>query len=209
MKLSLLILLQVALLAACSSPSTKRAVPASPVVTETKPAAKPKTAAPAPIVVTKVEVVRPPENLNLRQLDSAATALRAIYDRSLENSSPMEPTVIACDISGEDAMAMMMPLKGRMDEKIPRELKDYNLRPKAYSKEYQLAECEKTCHCGLYATLLTDAVVESTEETWHKAQLKKIRKKASAQTPEETLACARLQSWFCESALQEELRNEI
>lgn len=199
MKLSFLILLQVVFITACSTPGNVGVESETQIATETQPTTRTSTP----------KVIRPPENLNLEQLDSVATALRAIYDRSLMNPSPRVPPVLACDISGEDALAMMMPLKARMDEKIPRELKDYILTPKKYAKAQKFSQCAKSCHCGLYASLLSDAVVEATEERWHKNKLKWLRQQASKQTPEQTLNCAKKQGWFCESALRQSLSDEI
>lgn len=204
MKLSFLILMQVVFITACSTLTTSdnQTGTSSQASSSEESKSKPQTSTPAP------KVAKPPENLNLKQLDSVATALRAIYDRSLMNPSPRVPPVLACDISGEEALNMMMPLKARMDEKIPRELKDYILTPKKYAKANEFSQCAKTCHCGLYASLLSDAVVEATEEGWHKKQLKTLRKKASAQTAEQTLSCAKKQNWFCESQLRQSLSEE-
>jgi len=207
MKLLSLIVLQAVLLTACSTPGPKqKAAVEVPPVTE---APKVVVEKPKPVVVEAPKVGKEPEHVDLRRLDSVATAMRAIYDQSLLHPAPQVPPMLACDINGEEALSMMMPLKARIDEKVPRELKDYIRAPRQYAKENNFSTCQVTCHCGLYASLLSDAVVESGDESWHKDQLKTLRKKAGGQTVEQTETCARLQTWFCESSLRSELMTEI
>ena len=203
MKLTFLIFLQAVLITACAT-STKNAQDSAQTSSQSdvsKVSEKPK-----PIEKPKP---KEPENQDLRHLDSVATALRAIYDQSLLNPSPRVPSILACDINGEEAVAMMMPLKARLDEKIPRELKDYIRSPRKYARENNFANCQVTCHCGLYASLVNDAVVEASDESWHKSTLRALRKKASNQSAEQTTACAKVQSWFCESSLRSELMSEL
>lgn len=205
MKFLSLIFLQAVFLTACSSlpqssatsPTPNTTKSSDPVQVTERPAAR------------ELPKVREPENLDLRRLDSVATALRAIYDQSLLNPAPRVPSMLACDVSGEEAVAMMMPLKARMDERIPRELKDYIRNPRQYAKDNNFASCQVTCHCGLYAGLVADAVVEAGDEAWHKSQLRSLQRKAASQTTEQTMTCARLQTWFCDSSLRAELMSEV
>ena len=200
MNSKILLYLFASLLFACAHPQR----PVQPVAASRKsvPAAK-KVGETGPRPAAKVF-----EDWELLQLDSAATALRVIYDQSLEASSAEAQAILGCEIKGEEAMGLMMPLKALIDEKLPRELKAYLRQPKTYAQEHQFATCQALCHCGLYASLLESAVVKPGEKQWHRTTLKTLQAKAEALTPDMALKCAQEQRWVCQSDLLQKLRQD-
>jgi hypothetical protein len=136
----------------------------------------------------------------LESLEGAASAFRTIFDQSLANS-PSQTKVLACDISGQEAMSLMMPLKARMDPLMQAERESFLSDPKGYAQRKNFASCEQHCLCGLYARILEDV-------NGGQADLALLTKKAEAETPEQRLQCAREQKGLCESQLLKELRAE-
>lgn len=136
----------------------------------------------------------------LETLEGAASAFRTIFDQSLSSGAP-RMKVLACEISGQEAMTLMMPLKARMDPLLQAERARYQKNPRAYAQEKNFAGCEQHCRCGLYARILED--VKGAQ-----ADLAALNKKAEAETIEQRLRCAQDQTGLCESPLLRELRAE-
>lgn len=181
MKLSLLILLQAVLITACSSKTSTAPIESTQIVTYSE----------------------------IKQLDSAATVLRVIYDQSLNRASVRAPNVLSCEIAGDDAIAMLMPLKARMDEILGIEVKTYVANPKAYALKNDFSVCEKSCHCGIYSSILEAAETKPSDLKWHRVQLKVLQEKATKQSDDQSLSCASKQNWFCQSSLHKDLMKEI
>ncbi len=136
----------------------------------------------------------------LESLEGAASAFRTIFDQSLAGS-PSQTKVLACDISGQEAMSLMMPLKARMDPLMQVERESYLRDPTGYAQKKNFSSCEQHCLCGLYARVLEDV-------NGGQADLAILNKKAEAETTEQRLQCAREQKGLCESQLLRELRVE-
>ncbi len=136
----------------------------------------------------------------LESLEGAASAFRTIFDQSLANS-PSQTKVLPCDISGPEAMSLMMPLKARMDPLMQAERESYQKDPKGYAQKKNFASCEEHCLCGLYARVLEDV-------NGGQADLADLTKKAEAETTEQRLKCAQAQNDLCDSQLLKELRAE-
>lgn len=140
----------------------------------------------------------PTEPTELERLESAASALRTVFDVSL-SSATNKPKVLSCAVDGEVAMKMMMPLKARIDGLLEAEKAAYRQDPKAFAESRNIDRCEETCVCGLYARLFESLDVPALELT----------KKAEAETQAQRLKCAEnLQETLCDSQLLKELRAE-
>lgn len=133
----------------------------------------------------------------LESLEGAASAFRTIFDISLSGAAD-KPKVLSCDVTGQEAMSFMMPLKARMDALMEAEKEAYRKDPKRYAETRQLESCEERCVCGVYARLF------EALEVPHEA----LNKKAEAETQEQRLKCAQELKDLCDSKLLKELRSE-
>jgi hypothetical protein len=136
----------------------------------------------------------------LESLEGAASAFRTIFDQSLAGTAP-QAKVLSCEISGQEAMSLMMPLKARMDPLMQVERESYQKDPQAYAKAKNFAACEERCLCGLYARMLEDV-------NGGQADLAELNKKAEVETSEQRLTCAQAQKDLCGSQLLKDLRAE-
>jgi hypothetical protein len=151
------------------------------------------------------------EQYTLLELDAAANALKTIFDQSLGIGDQHQGPVLSCDISNEQASAMMMPLKALIDAKLESEKEAYAADSASYAKLMGFESCASMCACGVLATVLESTPVESVSRIApkvHKRMLAKLQAKAARQTPQASLICAKRQSWFCSSPLRSYLEQE-
>jgi hypothetical protein len=133
----------------------------------------------------------------LESLEGAASAFRTIFDISLSSATD-KPKVLSCDVTGQEAMSFMMPLKARMDALMDAEKEAYRKDPKSFNESRNVEQCEKSCVCGLYARLFEALEVPAEA----------LNKKAEAETQEQRLKCAQELKELCDSKLLKELRAE-
>lgn len=136
----------------------------------------------------------------LESLEGAASAFRTVFDQSL-SAGTANVKVLKCEISGPEAMSLMMPLKARMDELMEQERESYIKNPQGYAEKRDFASCEKRCLCGLYARLIENV-------NGAQGHLAALNKKAEEETTEQRLKCAQEQKDLCDSQLLKELRAE-
>jgi hypothetical protein len=133
----------------------------------------------------------------LESLEGTASAFRTIFDISLSGATN-KPKVLSCDVNGGEAMNMMMPLKARMDALMDAEKVAYRKDPVAFAASRNVANCEESCVCGLYARLYESLGVPAEA----------LNEKAEAETQEQRLKCAQELKDLCDSRLLKELRAE-
>jgi hypothetical protein len=158
-------------------------------------------------VISEAELL---ERHDLLELNGAATALRVIFDKSLDGKN-QEP-VLECEISGEQAQRSLMPLKSLIDSQIERERDEYLKDPAMYVRTRGLETCGSKCACGVFASVLESVSVSALKtqkaKSNHPKILKRLQTKAALQNSHESLACAKKQSWYCASGLKTHLERE-
>jgi hypothetical protein len=158
-------------------------------------------------VVSEAELL---ERHDLLQLNDAATALRVIFDQSLDGKPGDQ--VLECEISGETAQRSLMPLKSLIDTQIEPERDEYLKDPALYVRTRGLETCGSKCACGVFASVLESVPVSALRtaaaKSNHPKLLKRLQTKASLQKSQESFACAKKQSWFCGSELKSYLERE-
>ncbi|HVK62343.1 MAG TPA: hypothetical protein VM432_12365 [Bdellovibrionales bacterium] len=139
---------------------------------------------------------------SVQEFNSAVIGLKAALE------SP-DANVLGCSITAQEAREMLVPLKGMLDRKISSESKDYADDPRVYAKNNGFETCGGNCQCGVLASVVERApsVKASSDPKLHTRLLTKLQAKAKLQTPQQTLACAKNQSWFCSSELRAYLQN--
>jgi hypothetical protein len=143
------------------------------------------------------------KNTHWLELEEAALALRLVYDQSLA-AEPQD--VLSCEVSGEEALSYMMPLKAQIDVEIEKERKLYENDPKGYAALYKFENCELTCQCAGFARVLEFAVVKSEHKEMLASHLGELNRKAMLQPVAELKACAQ-KSKLCGSDLLAKLKK--
>ena len=143
------------------------------------------------------------EKYSLLKLNAAANALNVIASQKEDDRQQ----VLACDISTVVAKQSLPALKGLIAQKVTDEREEYVADPTRFSKTNSFDTCGSQCGCGVLVSVIGS--VKSTElgsDQWkkdHARDLTRLQKKASLQNvPSEMLACARRQSWYCDSDLR-------
>ena len=140
---------------------------------------------------------------SIQEFNSAVLGLQAVLE------SP-DANVLGCSISAQEAREMLVPLKAMLDRKISSDSQEYAKDPRVYAKNNGFETCGGNCQCGVLASVLqrSPAVKASAgDPKLHSRYLTKLQAKAKLQTPSQTQACARNQSWFCNSELKAYLQN--
>jgi hypothetical protein len=83
----------------------------------------------------------------LEDLDSAANLLLAIADERIAAKK-------ICHLDSATAANMMNPLHSRVDEQTAVYLREQKKAKVDLSSDNWLKDCDKNCHCGLYASIL-------------------------------------------------------
>lgn len=151
------------------------------------------------------------ERYSVTELDSVATALRVIFDRGTDPKTAGEP-VVDCQISADEAKRLLNPLRALIDTQTDRERDRYAMDPSLYARANGLETCGSKCACGVLANVLKPVSAKSfktpAQRVGHERSLKRLQAKASRQTAEESLGCARRVSWFCSSELRSYLEKQ-
>lgn len=146
------------------------------------------------------------ERHSLVELSSIQNALRVIFEKSTDPKADAADSVLECQITGDQAKRMMGPLKNLIDSQTDRERDSYSMDPGVYSRSNGLETCGSKCACGALAAVLKPVSAKSfklpAQRVAHDRSVKRLQAKASRQTAEESLACARKVSWFCSSDLR-------
>ena len=174
----------ICLLASCSSGSKKSANESEN-----------KTASVAAAPLTSEAVLT---KYSLQELNSAATALRVVSD------SGKGKEILGCDITDQKALSMMMPIKALIDQQSRAEVESYETDPKGYANTEGFESCAKNCSCGVYSDVVSAASerkMPAGSGVAHKRNVAKLRAKAERQGEDQSLTCARKQTWFCSSDL--------
>lgn len=144
------------------------------------------------------------------ELNSAANFLTVIFDRSLEQKTgealPTPDALNDCQITGDQARDMLMPLKALIDVQVPVERDAYKKDQDAYAAERAFESCGRQCNCGPLATVVEgvylSAFKKRREKTQHQKYQVRLQAKAERLLPHEKLTCARKAEWFCSSQLR-------
>ena len=154
------------------------------------------------------------DRYSLSELSSAANALRVIFDKgtSAAADAPAE-SILDCAITPDLAKKLGQPLKSLIDDQQDRERESYTNDPALYARSHGLETCGSTCSCGALASVLKPVSAKSMKtsalKVAHERFVKRLQAKASHQTPEESLTCARKTSWFCTSELRGFLEKQV
>lgn len=132
-----------------------------------------------------------PRGYSLEELDAAALVLRTAVDGDQR-----------CGLSAKEAETLLAPLHYRIDRKLEQERKNLPLKGDRLSRAQK---CEKTCHCGIYSSLLETPSGEPRAQSELHQQLEK---KAMKQSRAQSSQCASRQKWFCGSNLLKFLKRE-
>lgn len=145
------------------------------------------------------------DKYTIKQLDAAANALQLISEKSnKESGKDFGQEVLGCSIPGDKAIAMLTRVKSLINNQIPQETQAYVADPGAYAQSMGFSNCGQTCSCRLFATVIEDASTSSmkpVEQRNHARFEKSLKSKAGIQTELQANACARQQTWFCDSDL--------
>lgn len=139
-------------------------------------------------------------NYSLEQLDSAANLLVGAADQETQARN-----VLYCKISSAEALRLLQPLHALMDQKIDLFLKKTS-RLNQISKPNWMRNCRKTCHCGLYASILEKGEELRLAPLDQKA-LSYFQNQALQASTSEINTCIRKAVWFCRSSLLDYLRD--
>jgi hypothetical protein len=150
------------------------------------------------------------DRTSLQEMTSASNVLRAVIAQAAQTKGDADPgqDVVGCKISGRQAKAMLDTLGSLLDRKTESEAADYAHDPKVYAKNNGFETCASECQCGGLASVAKRSHgerVSGLDAKIHARFLTKLNAKAALQTPVETLACARKQTWFCSSDLMKYL----
>jgi hypothetical protein len=146
------------------------------------------------------------ERYSLTELSSVQNALRVIFEKSTDPKADTTETVLECQITGDQAKHMMGNLRGLIESQTDRERDSYTMDPGVYARSNGLETCGSKCACGALAAVLKPVSAKSfkapAQRVAHDRSVKRLQAKASRQTAEESLTCARKVSWFCSSDLR-------
>jgi hypothetical protein len=147
------------------------------------------------------------ERTTLRELSSARNVLRAVIAQASEAKGDENPgdQVIGCKLSGKRAKAMLTSVDGLIERRVILEAEDYSKDPRIFAKDNSFETCGAECFCGVLATVLDHVHVDRVQkldEKVHNRFVTKLNAKAKLQGPEQTMTCARKQTWFCKSDLK-------
>ena len=154
------------------------------------------------------------DRYSLSELSSAANALHVIFDKGTA-ATPDAPAdqIIDCAITPDQAKKLSQPLKSLMDDQQDRERESYSNDPALYARSHGLETCGATCSCGALASVLKPVSIKTMKtsalKVAHERFVKRLQAKASRQTAEESLTCARKASWFCASELKGYLEKQV
>ena len=145
------------------------------------------------------------QRYSLVELNSVANALKVIFDKSTDAKPETEP-VLDCQISADEAKRLLNPLRSLIDTQTEHERESYTMDPGVYARSNGLETCGAKCACGVLANVLKPVAAKSfktpSQRMIHERSVKRLQAKASRQTAEESLSCARKQGWFCSSDLR-------
>lgn len=139
-------------------------------------------------------------NYSLQQLDSAANLLVRAADQSQGR-----PKALYCRISSNEAHQLLQALHALMDQKINQLLNSTSLFHPV-SRQGWLKNCRRTCHCGLYASIL-EKIEESRLTSIDQKALTFFQDQALKISPSEMNTCIQKALWFCRSSLLDYLRD--
>ena len=148
------------------------------------------------------------EKFGWRKLRQAAVLLQSIEETAADapGENPGQ-NAIGCAISKDQAHAWRKKVEALAEKQAGSERDDYSIRPQAYSAQF--ARCAPTCLCEAYLDILQQVEPARPEDrAFHAATMKKLKIKAKITSAAARLACARDQSWFCESELKAYLEKE-
>ncbi len=152
------------------------------------------------------------ERYSLVELNSVANALRLTFEKKTDPKEGGSEPVLDCGINADQARKMMGPLKNLMDTQQEREREAYIMDPSVYARSHGLETCGAKCACSVLSNVLKPVSAKSfklpAQRVAHDRFVKRLQAKASRQTNEEGLACARKVTWFCSSDLKGYLERQ-
>lgn len=115
--------------------------------------------------------------------------------------------IFSCDPSISEVNRWMMKLKSLSDLKTERD-RMYYLRHQVSERvsDPRWQDCEKTCMCGAYASLI-EGIDSAKLEKADLELSQSLRHKFSTASPSALNQCAKAVGWFCESALRKFLKT--
>ncbi|MFL5814303.1 MAG: hypothetical protein ACJ763_12050 [Bdellovibrionia bacterium] len=144
------------------------------------------------MTLSGVANARPNPVAELEKLDSAANLLLFTSDAARPGQ---------CKIKPEEAKKLLMVIHPMIDEEKKK------AAGMASNPKWEKT-CSKSCHCGLYASIL-DAKGDQSLNDQERVMMQHLYKKAQQMTSHEAKACAtRDAAWFCKSDLLKKLRKE-
>jgi hypothetical protein len=144
------------------------------------------------LALSGVANAQPRALAELEKLDAAANLL-------LFTSDSARPT--QCHIKPEEAKKLLMVIHPMIDESKTR------AAATASDPKWEKT-CSKSCHCGLYASILDGRGDQSLSEK-EREMMRRLYQKAQKMTFKEAKSCAtRDAAWFCKSDLLKKLRKE-
>ena len=152
------------------------------------------------------------ERYSIVELNSVANALRIIFEKSTDPKADQADQILDCAMTADDAKKLSNPLKVLMETQQEREREAYTMDPGVYARSHGLETCGAKCACGALAGVLKPVSAKTlklpAQKVAHERFVKRLQAKASRQTAEESLTCARKTSWFCNSDLKAYLEKE-
>lgn len=136
----------------------------------------------------------------LEELDSAAHLLVAAADQD-----PNKTESHLCHLSTQQANSLLRPLHAWIDHQIDHYLQRAQTG-KSYAKPTWIKNCQQSCHCGLYVSILekTDDQKLSPKD---RKTLSHLQRQAAKLSPLELKRCIQKTRWFCKSDLLKQLKK--
>lgn len=136
----------------------------------------------------------------LEQLDSAAHLLVAATDQDLDKTQDLY-----CQISAKQAHSLLLPLHAWMDDKIDHYLHQAR-HLNSYAKRNWIKNCRRSCHCGLYASIL-EKIDDARLSSKDRKALIQLQTQAAIISSSELNRCIQRANWFCKSELLNYLKK--
>jgi hypothetical protein len=168
--------------------------------------------APPPLPVTeplKTFTPLPPKKFDysFEELHAVANYTTVVFSRRINDqiAHRKSPAIFKCDPSDDEINVWSMQLKSLIDEQTLY-VEQNILTDKTYQERF--ANCEKTCICGEYASILQNFNPSQLNKT-QLFQLSDMDRKHKAQTEEQMFMCAKQFKKFCGSPLHKQLKKIV
>ena len=166
---------------------------------------------PPPPVAAPQEVQKPSPvmtfDYSFEELHAVANYATVVFSQRIDDqiSHRKSSKIFRCDPSDDEINVWTMQLKSLIDEQTLY-VEQNILTDKRYADRF--AQCEKTCMCGEYASILQNFNPSKLNRT-QLFQLSDMDRKHKATTKAQSLACAKKFKNFCGSPLHQQLKKLV